>query len=201
MMTNKYYTYIHYKADTLEPFYIGKGKKNRHKVKSDRNNYWNNVVAKHGFVSEILSVFNDEKNALEHEKFLIATFRSLGYKLVNLTDGGEGTSGFPLPEHVKESQRKRFKEDKEFAEKCTAHFKKFYENPEMNCNYKGKIIATDVNTNKELIFNGQKELIAFGFQSSKVYACLSGRRKTHKGYSFKRVNNEYNVTQSTNANN
>jgi len=89
-----FYTYIHCKADTGEPFYIGKGQGSRHLVKTKRNNYWNNVVAKHGFTSEILCKWKTEQEALEHEKFLIQCFKDIGTPLVNLTDGGEGTSGW-----------------------------------------------------------------------------------------------------------
>lgn len=89
-----FYTYIHYKADTNEPFYIGKGQGRRHLIKSKRNNHWNNVVRKHGFKSEILCEWNNEHDALEHEKFLIQCFKDIGIPLVNMTDGGEGTSGW-----------------------------------------------------------------------------------------------------------
>lgn len=89
-----FYTYIHFKADTHEPFYIGKGQGNRHLVKTKRNNYWNNVVSKHGFISEILCRWETEHEALEHEKLLIQCFKDIGAHLVNLTDGGEGTSGW-----------------------------------------------------------------------------------------------------------
>ena len=89
-----FYTYIHFKADTHEPFYIGKGQGRRHLVKTKRNNYWNNVVRKHGFTSEILCEWNTEHEALDHEKFLIQFFKDIGAPLVNLTDGGEGTSGW-----------------------------------------------------------------------------------------------------------
>lgn len=89
-----FYTYIHFKADTLEPFYIGKGQGKRHLVKTKRNNHWNNVVRKHGFTSEILCKWNTEHEALEHEKLLIQCFKDIGIPLVNLTDGGEGTSGW-----------------------------------------------------------------------------------------------------------
>jgi hypothetical protein len=89
-----FYTYIHFKADTSKPFYIGKGQGRRHLVKTKRNNYWNNVVNKHGFTSEILCKWKTEHEALEHEKFLIQCFKDIGIPLVNLTDGGEGTSGW-----------------------------------------------------------------------------------------------------------
>jgi hypothetical protein len=202
MMTNKYYTYIHYKADTLEPFYIGKGTKNRYKVKSNRSDYWDNVNNKHGFVSEILSIFKNEKDAFEHEKFLIATFKDLGYKLVNLTDGGEGSSGAIRSLKLNQQQSERFK-DINFSKKCLSKLKEINSNPLTHPSLKGKIIATDLKTNKQYEFIGTKALLAFSFSYAAVYRCLRGERKTYKGYSFKRVeiNNEYNVTQSTNTNN
>lgn len=89
-----FYTYIHFRKDDGKPFYIGKGKKSRHLVKSKRNNHWNNVVAKHGFKSEILCRWDTEQEALEHEKLLIECFRDMKIELVNMTDGGEGTSGW-----------------------------------------------------------------------------------------------------------
>lgn len=89
-----FYTYIHFRQDDGTPFYVGKGKGRRHLVKSKRNNHWNNVVAKHGFRSEILCRWNTEHDALEHEKLLIQCFRDMNVELVNMTDGGEGTSGW-----------------------------------------------------------------------------------------------------------
>lgn len=91
----KYYTYIHYKADTNEPFYIGKGA-SKHRAYSDycRNKWWHAIVKKHGYKVEILSRFDTNKEALDHEIFLISTFKQLGHKLCNLTEGGEGSTGF-----------------------------------------------------------------------------------------------------------
>ena len=89
-----YYTYIHYKKDSMTPFYIGKGQGNRYLIKTKRSFYWKNVVKKHGLYAEILAKWNTEKEALEHEIFLIKCFKDLGFSLVNMTDGGEGTSGW-----------------------------------------------------------------------------------------------------------
>ena len=101
-----FYTYAHYTADTKELFYIGKGQKNRHKhsCSKTRNKWWHSKVKKHnGFVSEILAVWDTEKEAFEHEKFLISIFKK---QLVNLTDGGEGCAGLV---HSTEARNKRSK--------------------------------------------------------------------------------------------
>lgn len=95
----KYYTYAHFTKDNKKLFYIGKGKNRRAWQTSGRNRYWSNVVKKHGRIVKILAEWDTEEEAFEHEKFLIGCFEG---KLVNLTDGGEGTSG-----------RKQSKEEKE----------------------------------------------------------------------------------------
>lgn len=90
MSNFKFYTYAHYKADTNEIFYIGKGTGNRSNVKAKRSNHWKSIVDKHGLHIEILARFESESEALDHEKFLIFTFRSMGFILCNMTDGGDG---------------------------------------------------------------------------------------------------------------
>lgn len=100
MSNFKFYTYAHYKADTKEIFYIGKGSGRRAYDSSQRSKFWKSVVAKHGFSVEILASWDCEKDAFSHEKFLIETFRSMGFRLCNMTDGGEGVSGYKMDEQT-----------------------------------------------------------------------------------------------------
>jgi hypothetical protein len=102
----KYYTYAHFTADTKKVFYIGKGCKRRAWQTASRNSYWKHKVAKHGHIVEILAEWNTEAEAFEHEKFLIGCFES---QLVNLTDGGEGTSGRQQGEEEKQKRSIKLK--------------------------------------------------------------------------------------------
>ena len=96
-----YLVYQHRKADTNEIFYVGKGRKRRAKQVYGRNPYWHNVVNKHGFVVEIIKDNIDEEFALLIEKEAIDVYKRRGIKLVNLTNGGEGSSGYKHTEEHK----------------------------------------------------------------------------------------------------
>lgn len=91
----KFYTYLHRRADTNEVFYIGKGHGRRafNAGPARRNSHWSAIMRKHGRIVEICARWPTEDEALSHEVFLIDTFRKLGHRLVNCTDGGEGGSG------------------------------------------------------------------------------------------------------------
>jgi hypothetical protein len=93
-ISHAFYTYAHINKDTNKIFYIGKGFENRYKSTDRRNSYWHNIVSKHDFNAEILAYWDTEKEALDHEMLLISCFKDMGYKLANMTDGGEGTSGY-----------------------------------------------------------------------------------------------------------
>ena len=92
----EYYLYYHYTLDTNELFYIGKGTGNRAWSCRRRNKWWNNKVTKHGFRVEIVQDHISEQEAIMLEIDMIALNRKIGKNLVNLTNGGEGTSGFKL---------------------------------------------------------------------------------------------------------
>jgi len=93
--------YAHYKPDG-SIFYIGKGTERRVYSRHSRSAYWKNVVSKYGYEPKILARFNCEKEAFEHEKFLISCLKDLGHPLVNLTNGGEGTSGLKWKKESRE---------------------------------------------------------------------------------------------------
>lgn len=98
-----YYTYMHRRADDLLPFYIGKGKGHRAFNTRRRSQRWTRTVAKHGLLIEVLANWETEAEAFEHEKFLIKCFKEAGYGLVNMTDGGDGTSGLTWSDGSKTS--------------------------------------------------------------------------------------------------
>lgn len=97
----KYYVYRHLQADTGTPFYIGVGKKEgntldrmyrRANSTKYRNNFWNNIVNKHGFISEILVESDDDNFIKKKEVEFISLYgrKDLGSGLLcNLTSGGD----------------------------------------------------------------------------------------------------------------
>ena len=99
-----YYVYLHRKKVTGEVFYVGKGKGRRSKVSKNRSKFWKAIVNKHGYTIEIVCDGVQEWYAIELEKELITFYgrRDLGNgSLVNMTDGGEGTSGHKMTEEQK----------------------------------------------------------------------------------------------------
>lgn len=92
---SEFYVYMHRRADTGMPFYVGKGKGARVRVTQHRNAYWQNVTKKAGGWTADIVVRNlDEPLAHLAEMELIDKYRALGIRLTNLTDGGEGATGF-----------------------------------------------------------------------------------------------------------
>ena len=106
-MTQDYYVYIHFKKSNGEPFYVGKGIKNRDTATKGRNTFWHSVVNKHDYIVSRVANNLTEEEALNFEKVLIGKLgrRNLGTgPLVNLTDGGDGISG-----HIQSEETRRKK--------------------------------------------------------------------------------------------
>lgn len=97
-----YYTYLHTRASDGKPFYVGKGIGNRAWSAKNRNQFWQRTHAKHGVIVDVLSRWPTEAEAFEHEKFLIRCLKEMGHKLVNMTEGGEGQSGWVPTEETKQ---------------------------------------------------------------------------------------------------
>ena len=105
-MTSSFYTYFHTRNDTGKVFYVGKGK-GRRAHEPGRNPHWKNIVAKHGYTVHFAMTRLSEAEAFEHEKFLILCFKDMGIYLTNMTDGGEGVSGYKHTEQEIEENRAR----------------------------------------------------------------------------------------------
>jgi hypothetical protein len=90
-----FYVYEHIRLDTNAVFYVGKGNGGRCFEVRRRNQYWKRVVSKAGgFYVRIVVDKIDEELAFLAEQELIAKLKLQGLTLTNITDGGEGTSGY-----------------------------------------------------------------------------------------------------------
>lgn len=107
-MSKQFYVYIHKKPDGT-PFYVGKGHGKRAYNFYRRSEWHKNIVAKYGQSNIIIEIINclNELQAFDLEKIYIKQFKLSGVCLVNLTDGGEGTSGLvrghPSDDHKKKN--------------------------------------------------------------------------------------------------
>lgn len=98
-----FYIYTHHKLTTGEIFYVGKGLGKRYRWKH-RSTWWKNIAIKHGVLIKIHKDCLQEWCAFEFEKEMIALHGrqddSSG-NLINLTDGGDGVSGYTHTEKTR----------------------------------------------------------------------------------------------------
>lgn len=99
MSARDFYVYEHIRSDTGAVFYVGKGRGRRAWRLAERNQMHRRVVAKlarDGGSVEVRFVRTElpEPCALTLERLRIAALRAANVRLVNLTDGGEGSTGY-----------------------------------------------------------------------------------------------------------
>ncbi len=114
----KYYTYRHRRLDTNEVFYVGiatKGEKTHRSIrkiyerayaKTNRNNFWKNIINHVEYEVEIIAESNDYEKMKELEIFLISIYgrRDLGTGILcNLTNGGDGSVGWTPSQKQKDN--------------------------------------------------------------------------------------------------
>lgn len=98
-----FYVYVHRRKSDGKVFYVGKGRQKRAWATSRRSVHWQRVVQKHGLSIQIIADSLNEVCAFSIERMVIAKYGR--GNLVNLTDGGEGTSGYVVTEDAREYLR------------------------------------------------------------------------------------------------
>ena len=188
-----FYTYAHYTPDG-RLFYIGKGHGKRAYVFHKRNNYWNHIVEKCGKPDvHILANWDTEQEAFDHEVLLIDCFKELGHKLVNLSNGGEGSSGLQHSEEFKKRLSVIHKGNKYNLGRTTSAKQKATASALLKGNtyvagntYQRKWvwIGTNIKTGEVVKFIGEKAMKDASIQHANVIKCINGLRKSHKGYTW-----------------
>jgi len=110
------YVYRHIRLDNNEPFYIGIGSDNdysRAYTHKNRNTHWKNITANSDYKVEILFDDLTIQEAKQKEIEFISIYGKRCDKtgcLVNLTNGGDGLSGFKHTDETKNKIRHKSKQ-------------------------------------------------------------------------------------------
>jgi hypothetical protein len=107
-MNQDFYIYEHIRPDTGAVFYVGKGCKKRAFHFYGRSEYWHRVVNKYGKPNVNIVAQNlTEELAFLAEQEYIDVLKRRGIKLINLSNGGSGTSGHKHTDKTKEVLRQK----------------------------------------------------------------------------------------------
>lgn len=184
--------YQHKRLDTNDIFYIGIGNKKRPYQIRSRNKHWKNIVKKHGYEVEILFTDLNWQEACDIEKYLIKYYGrkdlKLG-KLVNMTDGGNGSINRIVSKEERLRISKLFKgktQNEEWIYKRSKSLKLFYKN---NINafdiikLKNSKKIIDIETN--IIYNSITEVSKiFKINRTTLNAKLSGQNKNNTSFKY-----------------
>jgi hypothetical protein len=141
---NNSYVYAHYKPD-YNIFYIGKGHGRRAWRTSGRGEFWDRTIRKHGGYHIVLlheHLTEDEAFQKEKEEIEFWGRRNDGGFLINLTDGGDGVSGYKFTKeqlaNVKAAKQK-LAQDPEWRAKQKAGAQKLAQDPEWRAKNKAGV--------------------------------------------------------------
>lgn len=171
--SGKFYTYGHYLDGKL--IYIGEGTGNRgwHYSKRSYKDRKEEVEVR------IFGVFDNKQIAVFNEGLLIYQERMNGNThLLNKSDYGTGLAGFMGELHPMHGRT---------GENCQ--------------NFKGITVGTNRTTGKTIAFDGEKSINGRGFDTGNISACINGRKKSHKNFTFTRTTDEDYLRQLLAADN
>jgi hypothetical protein len=201
--------YRHIRKDTNEVFYIGIGKTIKRMIsKNYRNKHWHNIVNKTEYYGEIIFDGISWEEAQIKERELIKKYgrRDLNEgTLVNMTDGGEGTSGYIhteewklqnsikskgkiIPEYQKEAVKKYMSNrliTEDFKRKVSEGVKKYYDNvgrkEKKKCKKEPLIWVTKNNINKRTCQSYIEDLFKDGWALGRNISIDISHKISHKG--------------------
>lgn len=190
-----YCLYYHRDSVSNQIFYIGIGKMKRAWNFKDRNIHWKRYVKKHGYpIVEIIKENLNKNEAIELEEQLILEYGRKGYEkdgiLVNITLGGEGTSGYKW-----DDERKNNHSDvmKQWMIENKSNWKKIWKEGiknryidynNINNGRKGKKVCQyDLEGNLIKEYSSKKD--AENKTNIKITEAVRGKSKTAGGYIWK----------------
>lgn len=157
-----YYMYIHCRPDG-SPFYVGKGTLRRALLKHrPENPHYQNVVSKYGKENIQVKLLQcaTEELAFAAEIATIKSFRLQGERLVNIANGGEGSSGVVLSEAQKQLRSnisKNLWKSTEYREKVVTNAAKAVKSPEYKAKASERMLEQWQNQSyRELALTNQK---------------------------------------------
>ena len=161
---------------------------------------------------QILSNWNTEKEAFDHEMLLISCFKELGHKLCNQTNGGEGVSGVKFSEErkAKLSLLTKGRVGKKPSAETLIKLRESHlgqvawnkgmkgvvkQSPETIAkrsakmmghmhNVKFKYIGTNRTTMETVELVGNPAMKNAGFDPARIRDCAANKRKSHKNYTW-----------------
>ncbi len=206
---DKYYVYLHLTKDTNIPFYVGKGKNNRYFYTGSRNRWWKHVVDKHDYVIKILEFNLTEQEAFKSEVFWIKFYGRKQIEtwgtLVNLTDGGEGISGYKFSEEFKKQRsdylknnpdvwKKGINREKYFGKQLFGKDNPNFENRGKNNPLSIPVVKLDLYGKLLSIYDSVTEAaLANNVAANSISAVCKGKRNTLKDFRYEYLYN-YNST-------
>jgi len=136
-----FYVYAHLRQSDGSAFYIGKGQRSRAWWRHSRSEWWNHIALKHGVDVHIVAANLTEDEALNFEKVVIAGLRDSGVDIINLTDGGDGVSGY---RHDEQSiaKIKKAVNNPDVAAKRKAKWTKTFSDPAVREKHRAAIAAS-----------------------------------------------------------
>ena len=149
-----YYVYEWFIVETNEVFYVGKGCRNRYKVKK-HNKLFSYILQNNNCDSRIIKEFYSEKEAFEYEYLRVNELKSIGQCQANIYKGGMGGTTNWWNDEVKEKYSRNNVMKNENQRKRMS-----INNPMKNENVK-KIVVSKISKKVVLgdkVYNSLKEL-------------------------------------------